>query len=186
MARQGKEMELKSRLVEVKKISLISYKYPDLRLRIITGPGVYIRSLARDLGEKLGSGAYMSALTRVRVGDFNLKKAFTLEELKEEFKKQAVDFLKKGKIGVMPTDTIYGLVGKALNKKTVERIYEVKKRKPEKPFIILISSLRDLKLFGVKPEKILKKYWPGAASVISFKKNGISPPGNQFLGFPFP
>ncbi len=81
-----------------------------------------------------------------------------------------IKILKNSGIGVLPTDTIYGLVGRALDKKTVERIYKVRKRNPKKPLIILISSLSDLKLFGVKPDKktkiILKKLWPAPISVI--------------------
>ncbi len=81
-----------------------------------------------------------------------------------------INILKNGDIGVMPTDTIYGLVGSALNKKAVRRIYQVKKRAPKKPFIILISSLDNLKLFdmriGEKEKKVLKKVWPGKVSVI--------------------
>ena len=68
-----------------------------------------------------------------------------------------IKILKNSGIGVLPTDTIYGLVGRALDKKTVERIYKVRKRNPKKPLIILISSLSDLKLFGVKPDKKTKR-----------------------------
>lgn len=73
-------------------------------------------------------------------------------------------------VGVMPTDTLYGLVGSALPKKAVERIYKLKGRRPDKPLIILISSFKDLELFGVKlnekQKKALKKLWPGKVSVI--------------------
>ena len=83
---------------------------------------------------------------------------------------KVIGILKKGGIGVMPTDTILGLVGSALNEKTVEKMYEVRKRKPDKPFITLIHSIEDLKLFGIKPEsdtlEILNKYWPGKVSII--------------------
>ncbi len=80
--------------------------------------------------------------------------------------------LKQGGIGVLLTDTIYGLVGKALNEKAVERIYKVKGRKPTKPLIILIASLTDLKKFKVRPEvlrtykHILTEVWPGPVSII--------------------
>ena len=53
-------------------------------------------------------------------------------------------------VGVLPTDTLYGLVGSALSKKAVARIYKLRRRNPQKPFIILISSLADLKLFNIK------------------------------------
>ena len=75
-----------------------------------------------------------------------------------------------GKIGVIPTDTIYGLVGLALNPSAVERIYRLKKRDRSKPMIILISHMQDLKVFNIKIEKatieILNKYWPGPTSII--------------------
>lgn len=78
--------------------------------------------------------------------------------------------LKNGGVGVIPTDTIYGLVGQALNKPTVERIYQLKKRSPQKPFIILISSANDLEKFDIsldkETQKILEKIWPGEVSII--------------------
>ena len=80
------------------------------------------------------------------------------------------EILKKEGIGVLPTDTIYGLVGSAFSKKAVERIYKVKKRKEDKPFIILISSLKDLKLFELEPSKeilaLLRKIFPAKVSII--------------------
>ncbi len=78
--------------------------------------------------------------------------------------------LKKDGIGVLPTDTIYGLVGSALSKKAVERIYRVRKRDKQKPFIVLISSFNDLRLFDVSADtrirRALQKLWPGPVSVI--------------------
>lgn len=78
--------------------------------------------------------------------------------------------IKEGGIGILATDTIYGLVGSALSPKVVSRIYKIKKRNKKKPFIILISSLKDLSLFGIKINKFqrtfLKKIWPGKISVI--------------------
>lgn len=78
--------------------------------------------------------------------------------------------LKNGAIGVIPTDTIYGIVGSSLIPETVERIYALRKRNSKKPFIILISSLDDLKIFDISVKKnveeLLKKIWPGKVSVI--------------------
>lgn len=83
---------------------------------------------------------------------------------------EIVEELKKGQVGVLPTDTIYGLVGSALNPNTVERIYQLRKRQKGKPMIVLISSLLDLKLFGIKlslkQKKLLPKLWPNPVSVI--------------------
>ncbi len=78
--------------------------------------------------------------------------------------------LSAGRVGVMPTDTLYGLVGQALAPTTVERIYHIKRRAPHKPFVILIAALGDLAKFGVEPtpdsERVLKHYWPGPVSII--------------------
>lgn len=86
-----------------------------------------------------------------------------------EFPFEIIDSLKKGKIGVIPTDTIYGIVGSALNKKTVKKIYKLRKRLRSKPFIILISKLDDLKKFDINLTKdqtiCLKKIWPNPVSV---------------------
>jgi len=85
-------------------------------------------------------------------------------------KTNVVDLLKKGKIGVIPTDTVYGIVGLALNPKTIEEIYRIRKRDITKPLIILISSLDDLKKFDIKLTKeqksYLQKIWPNPVSVI--------------------
>ncbi len=87
--------------------------------------------------------------------------------------------IKKGAIGVMPTDTIYGIVGSALSPEAVERIYQVRKRDPKKPMLILISSIKDLKIFHVdlKPAdtKVLEKFWPGKVTIIlPLTKEGVS------------
>lgn len=70
----------------------------------------------------------------------------------------------------MPTDTIYGIVARALDKKTVERLYKIRRRSPKKPFIILISDISDLKKFGVLIDQItnqlINHLWPGKVSII--------------------
>lgn len=70
-ARAGEEVELAAREVEVKEIEVVSYAWPDISLRVVTGPGVYIRSLARDIGRELNVGGYLAALTRTRVGEYD-------------------------------------------------------------------------------------------------------------------
>ncbi|MFA6228008.1 MAG: tRNA pseudouridine(55) synthase TruB [Patescibacteria group bacterium] len=80
-ARRGEKLELAARPVLIKNIELLEYKYPDLKIRVVTGPGVYIRSLARDLGQALGCGAYMSGLVRTRVGEYRLEDAIAVDSL---------------------------------------------------------------------------------------------------------
>jgi L-threonylcarbamoyladenylate synthase len=83
---------------------------------------------------------------------------------------KAALLLKEGAIGVIPTDTIYGICTSAFNKKSVEKVYRLRRRNPSKPCIILISSFDDLKKFNVKlnswQRKILEKLWPGKISVV--------------------
>ncbi len=81
-----------------------------------------------------------------------------------------VKMLKSGGVGVLPTDTIYGIVGSALSQKTVVKIYRLRKRNPQKPMIILLASAGDLKKFGVatdaKTKNVLARIWPGKVSII--------------------
>jgi len=85
-------------------------------------------------------------------------------------KNNIVNILKGGGAGVLPTDTLYGLVGSATSKKTVSRIYRLKKRMPKKPCIILISNIKELSEFSIilntSDKEILKKFWPGKVSVV--------------------
>ena len=83
---------------------------------------------------------------------------------------RAAEELASGGIGVMPTDTIYGILGSALRRKTVERIYRLRKRNQKKPMIVLVAALAEVRHFGAKldlrTKRILKKLWPGKVSVI--------------------
>lgn len=60
-----------------------------------------------------------------------------------------INVLENGGVAVIPTDTIYGIVGQAINKSTVLRIYEIKKRVPDKPCIVLIGNIKELKKFSI-------------------------------------
>ncbi len=84
--------------------------------------------------------------------------------------KEISEKIKQGGVGVLPTDTLYGLVGLATNEEAVKRIYKLKKRSPEKPLIILISDIKDLDLFDIKKfdigyRTLLERYWPGKVSI---------------------
>ncbi len=88
LVRQGKKVELQARKVQIYKIEILDYKVkkwqeqifrPVLTLRVHCSSGTYIRSLAHDLGEKLGSGALLFNLRRTQVGDFRIEKAVKME-----------------------------------------------------------------------------------------------------------
>ena len=88
------------------------------------------------------------------------------------FDKNIVNMLISGGVGVIPTDTIYGLVGRAEATSAVEKIYRIRKRNMHKPCIILISSYEDLKKFNIElsPEMRLfaeaRRLWPGKVSIV--------------------
>jgi L-threonylcarbamoyladenylate synthase len=82
---------------------------------------------------------------------------------------QIVDYLKRGRVIVYPTDTIYGIGCLALNRLGMKKINRMKERKNVKPFIVLVSSLNMVKKYcrvSQKQEKILKTVWPGPVTAI--------------------
>jgi L-threonylcarbamoyladenylate synthase len=101
--------------------------------------------------------------------------------------------IKGGGIGVLPTDTLYGIVCSAKNRKSVEHVYELRERNLKKPSIILISDIKDLKFFGIrldgKTQEILSRLWPGKVSVIlpcTGKKCSYLHRGTKSLAFRLP
>lgn len=80
LARAGQDPKHPPRPVEIDGISIECWNPPDLKITVECGPGTYIRSLARDLGEALGSAAHLLELRRTRVGHFGLKDASLMEE----------------------------------------------------------------------------------------------------------
>lgn len=75
LARQGIEVQMPKREVEISACDILSYEYPMLKLRVACGSGTYIRSLAHDLGQLLRVGGYLEALRRTKVGDWDVKQA---------------------------------------------------------------------------------------------------------------
>jgi tRNA pseudouridine55 synthase len=82
-ARKGKELELEARKILIDEIEILKFESPELTLRIKCGKGTYIRSLARDLGESLGCGAYLIGLVRTRNGSNLLENAWTIENFEK-------------------------------------------------------------------------------------------------------
>ena len=89
LSRQGKNVELQPKQIHIDRIDIIEFDNDRKRatLRIVCGKGTYIRSLARDIGMALGSGAYLTDLCRTRVGDVSIEKAMTFDEFHEWFGK---------------------------------------------------------------------------------------------------
>ena len=85
LARQGQTVEREPRPVEIELIKLLHWTPPSLIVEVICSPGTYIRSLAHDLGQHLGSGAYLATLVRMASGQFTLEEAVSLDRLEEAF-----------------------------------------------------------------------------------------------------
>lgn len=85
LARKGKDVELKPRVLHIDEIELLSYDLPLITLRIVCSKGTYIRALARDIAEALGSGGHLDALQRTRVGDACIENCLSIENLEQWF-----------------------------------------------------------------------------------------------------
>jgi tRNA pseudouridine55 synthase len=79
LARRGAEVELRGRKVQIYGIDVLAYEYPRLEIEVRCGKGTYIRSLARDLGERQGCGGLIATLRRTRVGPFAVEDALSLD-----------------------------------------------------------------------------------------------------------
>jgi tRNA pseudouridine55 synthase len=89
-ARKGVRVEIPSRQVTIYKLELLRYEWPELELKVHCSKGTYVRSLARDVGEALGVGGYVSKLERTRVGEYTLEQALSLEEFEQQYKQGAL------------------------------------------------------------------------------------------------
>jgi tRNA pseudouridine55 synthase len=83
LARKDKSLKLVARDVEVKAIELLAYEWPFADVRMVTGPGVYVRAIARDLGDALGTGGYVEELERTRVGSYTADQAVRVSKLRQ-------------------------------------------------------------------------------------------------------
>ncbi len=91
LARKGKKVSLKSRKVVIYSVKLLSYKYPTLVIKVSVSSGTYIRALARDIGKRLGCGAYLKNLRRLAIGKYKVEDAVALKTLtSSNWKKFAV------------------------------------------------------------------------------------------------
>ncbi len=83
LARKGKEVELKPKLLVIDDIELLNYSPQSITVRVTCSKGTYIRALARDIGQALGSGAHLTALRRTRVGDFDISSCLSVDQAAE-------------------------------------------------------------------------------------------------------
>ena len=87
LARKGQDVEIRPKTLVIDEIEVLQCGLPEqptLQIRVVCSKGTYIRALARDIGEALGSGAHLTALRRTRVGDVTIDKCLTLEQMVEK------------------------------------------------------------------------------------------------------
>ena len=81
LARRNQDFEVPSREVTIYGIEILSYNHPELKIRCHVSSGTYIRTLAEDIGKKLGTGAYLTALRRISIGTFDIKNAHPINDV---------------------------------------------------------------------------------------------------------
>ncbi len=87
-ARKGIDVEIKPSIIEIKEIEILKFELPELIIRVKCGKGTYIRALARDIGVRLNSGAYLKSLRRTKIGDFSVDEAISVNDFKEQLNKE--------------------------------------------------------------------------------------------------
>lgn len=100
LARKGVEVERKARPVVIHGIEILDMRLPRVHMRVHCGKGTYIRTLCRDVGERLGCGGCMERLLRTRVSDFALRDALRLSEIEEALAAGKTDFIR-------PVDSVF-------------------------------------------------------------------------------
>ena len=91
LARKGKDVPLKAKTLVIDEIELLECELPYIKIRVVCSKGTYIRALARDIGEALNSGAYLTSLRRTRVGDVKVEDCLQLEDFEEWLNNQAIE-----------------------------------------------------------------------------------------------
>ncbi len=104
-----------------------------------------------------------------------------------------VSVINNGEIAVVPTDTVYGIIGDATSVDVIHKVYEAKKRDYTKPLILMVSSLEMLSKYvdsvSELEKKLIYKYWPGKLTIL-FKKNSnvddLITSGSEYVGIRYP
>jgi len=90
LARRGEEVSRKARKVYIYKLELLDFSNPFLQLKIVCSKGTYIRALAHEMGEEIGTGAYLTELTRTRIGPYRIEDAYSISDFIKQLQTPAV------------------------------------------------------------------------------------------------
>ena len=104
-----------------------------------------------------------------------------------------VDLINNGNIAVVPTDTVYGIIGDATNIDVIHKVYEVKKRDYSKPLILMVSGIDMLEKYVLEvnniEKKLIDRYWPGKLTILFKKNNNVDDlitSGSELVGIRYP
>lgn len=104
-----------------------------------------------------------------------------------------VEVINNGNIAVVPTDTVYGIIGDATNIDVIHKVYEIKKRDYSKPLILMVSSIDMLEKYVLEvndiEKKLIDRYWPGKLTILFKKNNNIDDlitSGSNLVGIRYP
>ena len=163
LARAGNMITMQSRRVEITRLELVDCDLPLITIKVVCGKGTYIRSLAHDLGQYLGCGAYLKSLIRLRYGPFDIKDALSVDQVEEAFRQgcwrellHPVDsvllnwsaaIVNKGSESTIRNGNSLHLEGGHLPSDRYCRVYN-----PEGDFVALLRFVSDKKLWH--PEKV--------------------------------
>jgi tRNA pseudouridine55 synthase len=91
--RKGRDVELKAKTVRIDELELTDFNPETMQMsiRVVCGKGTYIRSLARDIGQALDSGAYLTALCRTRLGSVRIEECLTLDDFPQWLDQQEIE-----------------------------------------------------------------------------------------------
>ena len=117
LAREGVEVERKSRKVRIDTFEILECELPDVDVRVGCSKGTYIRTLCHDLGEKLGCGAHLTALRRISSGCFSVSASYTVEQLQERHDRQVPMPL------ISPADALEKWPGLQVKGERLERLF---------------------------------------------------------------
>lgn len=92
MARKGQQVDLKPKTLIIDQIELLDYSPESITIRVVCSKGTYIRALARDIGQALGSGAHLTALRRTRVGAVGIDQCLTVDQCTELIRLSPVEY----------------------------------------------------------------------------------------------
>lgn len=92
LARKGEDVSLKTKTLVIDEIEIIGYESPEnVKIRVVCSKGTYIRALARDIGQAIGSGAYLTDLVRTRIGDYKIENCLDVKEFADYLSRQTID-----------------------------------------------------------------------------------------------